>query len=330
MAKQQDAVAGKASSGRSQLVVALLAIVLLAVALVALPGSALASPSALDIDTFLAAQGSPLVGTGADFVAAGQAYGIDPSFLVAITGAESSFGKLIYHAGTDYATYNAWNWFYAQPRAASDFVSWSDGIQHVAQGLASSLYYGAGRYSVLDIAPVYCPDGTQAWINNVSFFMTELGGNPADTRLAGSVGGSTSNAAAVPPSAPTASATAPTGGDGTMTNSASPLLELVGSVQVSPRVAAGANAEFTFTVKNVGLQAGTWDWLCLLLRRPNGTMLVSGPGSPITLAAGQELTFDVEQTVAARGTWDGALFVRTGDAWQALGPNPAFSFSVTR
>jgi hypothetical protein len=304
-------------------------LVAFAFTLLALPAAALASPTALQIDTYLAAKGSPLVGAGADFVAAGQASGVDPAFLVAITGAESSFGKLIYHAGPDYASFNAWNWFYAQPRAASDFASWSEGIQRVAQGLSGSLYYGAGRYGVLDIAPVYCPDGTQAWIDNVTFFMGELGGNPADTRL-------TAESATMPPAAtPTPSAGAPSGtapaaGTGEMTRSAVPLLELVGSVAASPNVRSGADVEITFTVKNVGLQAGQWEWIGMVLRRPTGTTLPSGPASALTLASGQELTFTVSQTVDKAGQWDGAVFVRNAGAWYTLGPNPAFSFVVTR
>jgi len=33
----------------------------------------------------------------------------------------------------------------------------ADGCDHVAAGLAGTLYYGAGHYAVVDIAPVYCP-----------------------------------------------------------------------------------------------------------------------------------------------------------------------------
>ena len=58
---------------------------------------------------------------------------------VAITGAETSFGKLIYQEGGDYSTFNAWNWFWGPTRPLSDFTSWADGCDHVAAGLAGTI-----------------------------------------------------------------------------------------------------------------------------------------------------------------------------------------------
>src|SRR5665647_3480899 len=143
-----------------------------------------AAPGAAQIDDFLAAHGSPLTGAGATFVAEGRAYGVDPAFLVAISGAETSFGQLLYAKNGDQCTYNAFNWFFGPTWPQSDFGSWDEAIGRVAEGLAGELYYGAGLYSVGAIAPKYCPDGTDNWINNVTSFMTQLGGDPADTRLA--------------------------------------------------------------------------------------------------------------------------------------------------
>ena len=123
-----------------------------------------------------------MAGTGAVFVTEGSAHGVDPAFLVAIAGAESSFGRRLYSRDGDVCTFNAFNWFYGATWPESDFGSWTEAIARVAEGLAGNLYYGAGLYSVESIAPRYCPDGTANWIANVTAFMTALGGDPADTR----------------------------------------------------------------------------------------------------------------------------------------------------
>ncbi len=56
------------------------------------------------IDGFLATVGSPMVGQGANFVASGQAYNVDPGFMVALAGAESQFGKKV---NTKWGIFNA-------------------------------------------------------------------------------------------------------------------------------------------------------------------------------------------------------------------------------
>jgi hypothetical protein len=146
-------------------------------------GMAGANPSAAQIDAFLAEHQSPMTGTGAVFAAEGTAHGVDPAFLVAIAGAESSFGRHLYSKDGDVCTFNAFNWFYGPTWPESDFGSWPEAIARVAEGLTGSLYYGAGLCSVESIAPRYCPDGTANWIANVTAFMTALGGDPADTRV---------------------------------------------------------------------------------------------------------------------------------------------------
>src|SRR5450759_4570219 len=165
------------------LLVAVTCVLLAAVAGAFAPAAA-AAPDASQIDDFLAAHSSPLTGTGATFVAEGRAYGVDPAFLVAISGAETSFGQLLYAENGDQCTYNAFNWFFGPTWPLSDLGSWDEAIGRVAQGLAGELYYGADRVEAGAIAPKYCPDGTGNWISNVTSFMTQLGGDPADTRLA--------------------------------------------------------------------------------------------------------------------------------------------------
>ncbi len=140
--------------------------------------AAAAAPDAAQLDAFLAQHGSPMTGTGATFIAEGQMYGVDPVFLVAIAGAETSFGKLLYSENGDQCTYNAFNWFYGPTWPTSDFTSWDEAIARVAEGLGGPLYHGAGLISVDAIAPKYCPDGTEQWVANVKAFMIAAGRRP--------------------------------------------------------------------------------------------------------------------------------------------------------
>ncbi len=280
--------------------VALLAAALTWAALLAAPQRAAAVPTAAQIDTFLAAQGSPMVGMGATFVAAGREHGVDPAFLVAITGAETGFGKLIYQEGGDYCTFNAWNWFWGPTRPLSDFASWADGCDQVAAGLAGALYYGAGRYAVADIAPVYCPDGTQCWINNVSTFMLQLGGNPGDTRWL--------------------AASAPTG---------PAALDLGSAVTLSQGpYYTGQTLKATFALTNTGGQGATWDAITLHVRGPGEVPYDLGSTKPFTLQPGQSWAFTAPWSLDQKGAWYGWIEVEKGGVWTHVGKSPAFEITV--
>jgi hypothetical protein len=280
--------------------VALLAAALACAALLAAPQRAAAAPTAAQIDTFLAAQGSPMAGMGATFVADGRQYGVDPAFLVAITGAETGFGRLIYQEGGDYCTFNAWNWFWGPTRPQSDFTSWADGCDHVAAGLAGTLYYGAGRYAVLDIALVYCPDGTQAWINNVSTFMLQLGGNPSDTRW-------------LAPSAPTGPAA----------------LDLGSAVTLSKGpYYTGQTLKATFALTNTGGQGATWDAITMHVRGPGEIPYDLGSSKPFTLQPGESWAFTAPWSLAQKGSWYGWIEVQKGGVWTHVGKSPAFEITV--
>ena len=189
-----------------------------------------------------------MTGTGATFVAEGRAYGVDPAFLVAIAGAETSFGELLYSENGDQCTYNAFNWFFGPTWPQSDFGSWDEAIGRVAQGLGE-LYYGAGLYSVDAIAPKYCPDGTEQWVTNVKAFLTELGGNPDDTRV---------TAAGV---APVPSPTPPSSEPGLVALSGSVKLDK-GDREVGQRIYAW------FTLSNTGGQPIDLEGIRLAIRGP--------------------------------------------------------------
>ncbi len=285
------------------LVAAALCVLLAAVAGAFAPAAA-AAPDAAQIDDFLAAHSSPMTGTGATFVAEGRAYGVDPAFLVAISGAETSFGQLLYAENGDQCTYNAFNWFFGPTWPLSDFGSWDEAIGRVAQGLAGELYYGAGLYSVDAIAPRYCPDGTGNWISNVTSFMTQLGGNPADTRLAG--------ATALPP------------------DTQPGLVALDGSVTLAGGAReVGRDVSVRFTITNSGGQPIALEGIRLAVRGPAGASADLVSDQAVTLAPGQPLAVSASWPLDTVGTWHGWIEVVQNGAPSLVGEKQAFAFRVS-
>lgn len=265
--------------------------------------AASAVPDAGQIDAYLALHSSPLTGLGAAFVADGAAFGVDPAFLVAITGAETSFGLYLYWQDGDQSTFNAFNWFYGPTWPASDFASWEEAIAGVSQGLAGELYYGAGLYSVSAIAPRYCPDGTEAWVNNVTAFMLELGGDPNDTRLIA--------AQAEPP------VVAPA------------LAALDGSVKLGPGAReVGRRMRVTFTIVNRGGEALSLEGVRLAVYEPSGATADLVSDQAFTLAPGRALRVSAAWPLDQAGTWRGWIEVRHDGTTSRVGPAEAFSFLV--
>ena len=276
-----------------------------------------ATVSAQQIDSFLLAQGSPLAGEGATFWAVGQQYGIDPAFLVAISGAESSFGQYLYSVGSQTASYNAFNWFYAPTRIASTFASWDQAIETVAQGLAGPLYYGAGRYSVASIAPTYCPQGTQNWIANVTAFMVALGGNPNDTRWPQ---GSQSD-----PSTPEPFATPPT----QAATAGTPRLVIENPITVPRRGAVvGQSLTIAFTLCNTGAAPGSWSGVNLRLVGPSGQTMNYVSTSPFALAIDGTKLFSASARPSAAGPWRAWIDVTTAGGVELTNAQPDLTFAV--
>jgi hypothetical protein len=266
--------------------------------------AAAAAPDAAQIDDFLAAHGSPMTGTGATFVAEGLEHGVDPAFLVAISGAETSFGQLLYAENGDQCTFNAFNWFFGPTWPQSDFGSWNEAIGRVAEGLSGSLYYGAGLYSVAAIAPRYCPDGTGNWVTNVTSFMTQLGGNPADTRLVG--------ATALPP------------------DTQPGLVALDGSVRLAGGTReVGRDVSVRFTITNGGGQPIALEGIHLAVRGPAGARADLVSDQAVTLAPGQLLTVSAAWPLDTVGKWRGWIeVVQNGEA-SLVGKKQAFAFRVS-
>jgi hypothetical protein len=294
---------------RAAALVALAAALLAAALAGAFAPAASAAPDATQIDAFLAENGSPLAGTGAAFIAAGTANGVDPVFLVAISGAETSFGLRLYAENGDQCTYNAFNWFYGPTWPSSDFTSWDDAIMRVAAGIGGDLYYGSGLYSVDAIAPKYCPDGTAAWVANVKTFMAELGGNADDTRLvAGGV-------------APVAGPAPAPSGPGVVALDGSVKFDQ-GDREVGQRIYAW------FTLTNSGGQPLQLQGIRLAVRGPGGVRRDLVSDHPLTLAAGQATEVSTAWPLDLAGRWRGWIEVTQGGTPTRVGGDPAFAFWV--
>lgn len=127
-------------------------------------------------DSYLAAKLSPLAGLGATFVAEANAVGLDPRLLVAIAGAETSFGTY----GPSQAIQNP---FGLGP--GRSYPSWQASIQAAARNLAGPLYLGRGAVTIVQIQAIWAPNGAandptnlnSHWTTNVSRYYAELGGN---------------------------------------------------------------------------------------------------------------------------------------------------------
>jgi hypothetical protein len=128
---------------------------------------------------YLQCQGSPLADYVPALIGAGRNYNVDPRFLIAIAGAESTFGR--FPSGD----FNAWNW-----GVGEDYESWEDAIETVAEGIRR-VHLDAGHDTISEFvwendpgsggtceSMCYCVSGCQDWIPNVEEFYSDLDGDP--------------------------------------------------------------------------------------------------------------------------------------------------------
>ena len=139
------------------------------------------------IDTYLRskASGSPLIGQGHTFVAAGRKFNVDPRLLVAIAGHESSFAREECQGQDSASIYNAWGWE-ALPPPCRPFDSWQESIWFITEKIATGdIYFAKGRDTVEKMGAAWvcgpnassCPDAKN-WIDDVTYFIEWMGGDP--------------------------------------------------------------------------------------------------------------------------------------------------------
>jgi hypothetical protein len=133
-----------------------------------------ASPTPAQIDDFLTRKNSPLAGIGTALSGFARDYDVDPRLVVAIAGAETTFGQ---HQCTDN---NAWNWFHRRTCPASSFTSYQEGAEHVTKFLRLS-YLNRGYDTIEQIRYKYCAAGCDNWVSLVTAFHDAMptNGQPA-------------------------------------------------------------------------------------------------------------------------------------------------------
>ncbi len=133
--------------------------------------------SAKSLDNYLTSKHSPLAGQGANLMASGQRFNVDPRFVVALAGAETTFGTAITRGAN-----NAWNWLYNGLGKQSPFQSYQSGITSVSRGIGAGPNYLSGNPPLTTSDSVYgkycsgpdCANG----IKNLKNFMQEQHANP--------------------------------------------------------------------------------------------------------------------------------------------------------
>jgi hypothetical protein len=137
------------------------------------------------VDAFLTSRSSPIAGNGSVFLSDALLYNVDPRLIVAIAGAESSFGTRWVNCPA--SGFNAWSWFYNGNCPNSPFSSFASGIDTVTKFMRRS-YLNKGRTTIALIGQRYCASGCQNWAPNVTTYYSQLGGDTSDLAFISIVG----------------------------------------------------------------------------------------------------------------------------------------------
>jgi len=116
---------------------------------------------------YLASYNSPLAQSAQWFVLEADRNGLNWSFVAAIAGLESTFGREI-----PTGSYNGWGWgIFTGASDGVHFADWEDGITQVSEGLKTN-YIDKGALTVEQIGRIYASSPT--WAYRVRNFMTQI------------------------------------------------------------------------------------------------------------------------------------------------------------
>lgn len=116
----------------------------------------------IKLKKYLENQNSPLLSHTDDLIQIADRYKLRYSFIPAIAGLESGFGKLI-----PYQSYNCYGW-----GPGIRFESWEDGMEKVARGIKENYVQKWGKDTVDKIAPVYASSPT--WAIRIKNFISQI------------------------------------------------------------------------------------------------------------------------------------------------------------
>ncbi|OGG13330.1 hypothetical protein A2773_00850 [Candidatus Gottesmanbacteria bacterium RIFCSPHIGHO2_01_FULL_39_10] len=124
---------------------------------------AVADQRAEVLKNYLEGFNSPLAPFASKFVSEADKYDIPWTWVPAISGIESTFGKHI-----PYNSYNAWGW----ANGEYAFKSWDEAIKIVTKTLKER-YVDRGADTIDKIAPIYAPP-SHTWAGKVQYFIGKI------------------------------------------------------------------------------------------------------------------------------------------------------------
>lgn len=125
-----------------------------------------ADPRVTQLRAYLESRNSPLADYAEVFVREADRNNIDWKFVVAISGAESSFGLRI-----PANSYNGWGWGVYGDNVHR-FTSWDDGITTISSELRSKYMTKWGARNIQEIGRIYAASPT--WAAKVTYFMNQI------------------------------------------------------------------------------------------------------------------------------------------------------------
>jgi RHS repeat-associated protein len=133
----------------------------------------------IEISHYLGSKGSPLAGLADQFVADGQQYDVDPRFLVALSRAESTWGK---NLTAKQGPYNAWS---VSTHYYTGYSSFSAALNDVANLVGTDpRYIPGGNITAKGIYQVFNATFSLPYFNDtIVADMNKLGGDLNDVRF---------------------------------------------------------------------------------------------------------------------------------------------------